>query len=205
MQIGFSKSDISPPPGVVLGGYAGYRPCAGVHDPLSCKAVVLEYKDVRFCLVALDLLCVDEALYRRIAQAISGLGIKPAHLLVSAIHSHAAPQGVIPGEGKLAAVNCTPYENTPEFRAYMEDVVCKAAAACRAATENLEPFLIRSAKGATPPVGSERHTGTAPGGDLTVIQCKTESGKFTKLFHSTNRQRLTTLYQSRPSGRLLLN
>ena len=32
----------------------------------------------------------------------------------------------------------------------------------------------------------------------------TESGSFTRLFHSTNRQRLTTSYLSRPSGRLLL-
>ena len=181
MRIGFSKSNITPPAGIVLGGYAGYRPCSGVHDPLYCKAVVLEQEGVRYCLVALDLLCVDEALYRRIAQAVSGLGIQPEHLLVSAIHSHAAPQGVIPGEGALAAVNCTPYENTPEFSAYMEAVIGTATAVCRTAAENLEPFLLRAAKGATPPVGSERHTGAAPGGDLTVIQCKTESGKLLTL------------------------
>lgn len=183
MRIGFSKSDITPPDGIVLGGYAGYRPCAGVHDPLCCKAVVIEQAGIRFCLVALDLLCVDEALYRRIAQAVADLGMKPEHLLVSAIHSHAAPQGVIPGEGALAAVNCTAYENTPEFLAYMEDVVCKAAAACRAAAENLESFLIRAAKDTTPLVGSERHTGAAPGGDLTVIQCRTETGKLLTLYN----------------------
>ena len=183
MRIGFSKSNITPPAGIVLGGYAGYRPCSGVHDPLYCKAVVLEQEGIRYCLVALDLLCVDEALYRRIAQAVSGLGIQPEHLLVSAIHSHAAPQGVLPGEGALAAVNCTPYENTPEFSAYMEAVIDTATAVCRTATDNLEPFLLRAAKGATPPVGSERHTGAAPGGDLTVIQCKTESGKLLTLFN----------------------
>lgn len=183
MRIGFSKSDITPPPGIVLGGYAGYRPCSGVHDPLHCKALVLEQDGPRFCLIALDLLCVDEALYRRITQAVADLGIEPAHLLVCAIHSHAAPQGVIPGEGALAAVNCTPYENNPAFRAYMENVVGKAFMACRTAAENLEPFLIRAAKGTTPPVGSERHTGAAPGGDLTVIQCKTESGKLLTLYN----------------------
>ena len=183
MRIGFSKSDITPPPGIVLGGYAGYRPCSGVHDPLHCKALVLEQDGTRFCLIALDLLCVDEALYRRIAQVVADLGIEPAHLLVCAIHSHAAPQGVIPGEGALAAVNCTPYENNPAFRAYMENVVGKAVMVCRTAAENLEPFLIRAAKGTTPPVGSERHTGAAPGGDLTVIQCKTESGKLLTLYN----------------------
>lgn len=181
MRIGFSKSDITPPAGIVLGGYAGYRPCSGVHDPLFCKAVVLEQEGIRFCLVALDLLCVDEALYRRIGRAVSGLGIEPERLLVCAIHSHAAPQGVIAGEGALSSVNCSAEEAAPLFCAYMEEVVRKAADTCRTAAEKLEPFLVRAVKGATPPVGSERHTGAAPGGSLTVIQCKTESGKLLTL------------------------
>lgn len=181
MKIGFSKTDITPPPGVVLGGYAGYRPCGGVHDPLFCRAVVLEQEGERFCLVSLDLACVDESLYRRIGGAVSALGVPPEHLIVCAIHSHAAPHGVIAGEGPLTAVNCSAQEGAPEFLGYMEELVCKAAAACRTACETLESFLIRTAKGATPPVGSERHTGAAPGGDLTVIQCRTESGKLLTL------------------------
>lgn len=183
IMIGFSKSDITPPPGVVLGGYAGYRPCGGTHDPLYCKAIVLEQAGLRFCLVALDLLCVDEGLYRRIAQKVSYLGIEPQRLIVSAIHTHAAPQGVISDEGPLTEVNCSAEERTPEFRAYMEDVICKTESACRIAIETLEPFLVRTAKSATPPVGSERHTGATPGGDLTVIQCKTESGKLLTLYN----------------------
>ena len=164
MRIGFSKFDITPPPGIVLGGYAGYRPCGGVHDPLFCKAVILEQAGVRFCLVALDLLCVDEGLYRRIARAVADLAIDPKRLIVSAIHSHAAPQGVVCGEGPLTTVNCNPQENTPEFLAYMETVVSQAVSACRVAAENLEPFLVRAVKGPTPAVGSERHTGAMPGG-----------------------------------------
>jgi hypothetical protein len=183
MRIGFSKATITPPPGIVLGGYAGYRPCSGTHDPLHCKAVMLEQSGTRYCLVALDLLCVDEALYRRIARGVEALGIQPQRLIVSAIHSHAAPQGVIPGEGALAAVNCTPYENTPNFSAYMETVTATAVSTCRMAAENMEPFLVRAAKGSTPPVGSERHTGAAPGGDLSVIQCQTESGKLLTLYN----------------------
>lgn len=183
LRLGFSKSDITPPPGTVLGGYAGLRPCEGAHDPLYCKAVLLEQEDTRFALVALDLACVDESLYLRLADALGSLGITKERLLVSAIHSHAAPHGVIPGEGPLDAVNCAAHENTPEFRAYMEDVIRSITAVCRAAAENLEPFLIRTAKAATPPVGSERHTGGTPGGDLTVIQCKTESGRLLTLYN----------------------
>ena len=48
MRIGFAKMEITPPLGTELGGYAGHRPCAGVHDPLFCKAAVLEQDRVRY-------------------------------------------------------------------------------------------------------------------------------------------------------------
>ena len=183
MRIGFSKSDITPPPGIVLGGYAGYRPCSGVHDPLYCKTVVLEQEELRYCLISMDLVCIDEGLYRRIAKEVSDLGIEPQRLLVSAIHTHAAPHGVISGEGPLTKVNCSEQESTQEFLAYIEDIVHKAVTTCKNAIENLESFLVRTAKGTTPPVGCERHTGDTPGGNLTVIQCKTESGKLLTLYN----------------------
>ena len=183
MRIGFSKSDITPPPGIVLGGYAGYRPCSGVHDPLYCKAIVLEQEQLRFCLVSLDFVCVDEGLYRRIAKEVSDLGIEPQRLLVSAIHTHAAPHGVISKEGPLTKVNCSAEESKPEFLAYMEEIIGKVKSTCLTAIETLEPFLIRTAQSTTPPVGSERHTGATPGGNLTVIQCKTESGKLLTLYN----------------------
>lgn len=183
IKIGFSKSDITPPPGIVLGGYAGYRPCGGTHDPLYCKTVVLDQEGLRYCLIAMDLVCVDEGLYRRIAEKVSFLGIEPQRLIVSAIHTHAAPHGVIFGEGPLTKVNCSTEESKPEFLTYMEDVISKAVTTCQSSIENLEPFLIRTAKGATPPVGSERHTGETPGGNLTILQCKTESGKLLTIYN----------------------
>lgn len=183
MKIGFSKADITPPVRIPLGGYAGWRPCAGVHDPLHCTAVVLKQADELYALVAMDLLCVDEALYLRLSEALAELGIRKERLIVSAIHTHAAPQGVLPGEGPLAAVNCTEYEHTPEFRAYMDAVIRQVQTACRTAAENMEPFRVRSTVSSTPPVGSERHTGAAPGGTLTVIQCQTESGRLLTLYN----------------------
>ena len=102
MKIGFAKQNISPSVGVELGGYAGYRPCSGIHDPLWCKAIVLEQEGLRYALVVLDLMCADESLRERIAQAVADLGISRERLVVAAIHSHAAPAGVIPGAGALA-------------------------------------------------------------------------------------------------------
>lgn len=183
MRIGFSRADITPPVGTELGGYAGYRPCAGVHDPLYSKVVVLEQDGVRYALVALDLVCADEALYCRMAEALSGLGIPKERLIVSAIHTHAAPWGMLPGEGPLASVNRSDEAKAPSFRGYMEEVIRRSADACRTAVEHLEPFSVRTGRGAVPPVGSERHTGDAPGGTLAVVQCRTDSGKVLTLYN----------------------
>lgn len=177
MRIGFSKGDITPPLGTELGGYAGYRPCSGVHDMLHCRAVVLEQDHVRYALVQLELMCVDEALYEHIAQAVQELNIEKERLLVCAVHSHAAPQGSLPGEGPLDLVNNSCIVDRKGFTDYMLSVVASAAKACKEAVESLEAFQVRAARGVRPQVGSERHTGAQPGGDLTVIQCRTESGR----------------------------
>lgn len=180
MKIGFAKREIAPPVGTELGGYAGYRPCAGVHDPLWCKAVVLEQKSGRYALLVMDLLCVDESLSGRIAQAVEPLGIR--HVVTAAIHSHAAPCGVVLGEGPLAEVNRVADTDPEGFGIYIETVIEEATAACREAVSNLEPFEVRTARGPSPVIGSERHTGNAADVQMTVVQCRTESGQLLTLY-----------------------
>lgn len=183
MKIGFAKRDITPPVGTGLGGYAGYRPCTGVHDPLYCRAVVLEQSGIRYALVALDLLCADESLCQKIAERISGLGIARNRLVVSAIHSHSAPVGVIPGQGPLASINRVILPESPGFDAYIDAVIDAAAEAIEDAANHPEPFRIRSARGTLPPIGSERHTGAQADGGLTVVQCRTDSGRTLTLYN----------------------
>ena len=177
MRIGFAKMAITPPLGTELGGYAGYRPCSGVHDPLYCKAVVLEQDGVRYGLIALDLMCADESLHQKIAEAAADFGLSKERLIVCAIHSHAAPAGLVPGEGALAKVNSTITPRKAEFADYIRQVIDAAAVCCGRAAAGLEKFEVRTARGAAPAIGSERHTGKAPMGELTVVQFKTESGK----------------------------
>ena len=183
MRMGFAKREITPPVGTQLAGYAGYRPNEGVRDPLYCKAVVFEQNQMRYALVAMDLLSVDEVFYLRIAEKIKALGIEKERLLVSAIHSHATPWGVFPGEGPLARINSAEDPKDPAFVTYLEKIIEVAANTCAAAVENLEFYEVRTAKGAVPQVGSERHTGDAPEGELIVVQCKTESGKLLTLYN----------------------
>lgn len=177
MKIGFAKREITPPLGLELGGYAGYRPNSGVHDPLQCKAILLEQKGSRYALVVLDLMCADESLCLRIAESVAHLGITKERLIVAAIHSHAAPAGVIPGEGALARVNEAIIPENPAFVAYMDTVIAAAVAACEEAAAAPEPFQLRATRGEMPPIGSERHNGSVPNGALTVVEFRTESGK----------------------------
>ena len=183
MKIGFAKRDITPPLGLELGGYAGYRPNRGVHDPLCCKVILLEQRGLRYALAVLDLMCADESLCARIAEAMAPLGISPERLTVSAIHSHAAPAGVIPGEGPLARINEAIAPQNPAFGLYMESVVQAAFEACREAAAALEAFQLRCAQGPMPPIGSERHTGETAKGILTAAQIRTNSGK-TLIFYN---------------------
>lgn len=183
MRAGFAKQDITPPVGTPLAGYAGHRPCAGIHDRLYCKTLVLEQGDGVYALVALDLMCVDEALQTRIARAVEPLGIDGRRLLVTAIHSHAAPCGIIAGEGPLGRVNGADAPTDGAFAAYLRRVIDGAADSCRRALDNLEPYQLRRARGEMPAVATERHTGADPLAELTALQLRTESGREVTLYN----------------------
>ena len=175
LKIGFAKSNITPPTGIELGGYAGYRPCAGVHDPMWCKAVVLEQGENRWALLAMDLLSIDESLSNRIEDAVAPMGITA--VIAAAIHSHATPCGIVLDEGPLAEVNRVSETDPESFRVYTESIIANAAAACREAISHLEPFDVRCARGPAPLIGSERHTGEILDLTMTAVQVRTESGR----------------------------
>lgn len=175
MKIGFSRVEITPPVGTELGGYAGYRPCAGVHDPLWCKAVVLEQNGKRYALLAMDLLSVDESLADAIGGELASQGI--THAVVAAIHSHATPCGIVLGEGPLAAVNRVADRDPEGFAAYTQWMIRQSVDACREAISGLEPFEVRSDRGPAPILGSERHTGETVALTMTAVQIRTESGR----------------------------
>lgn len=183
MKLGFAQREITPPLGLELGGYAGYRPNCGVHDALFCKVILLEQEDTRYALIALDLMCADESLCESIAASVAPLGITRERLIVAAIHSHAAPAGVIGGAGALARINEAIVPENPAFGAYMQDVVTAAEEACAAAAEGLEPFRVRCGSAQMPPLGSERHSGAAAKGRLTVAEFTLESGKKVILYN----------------------
>ena len=123
------------------------------------------------------LMCADEPLCRRIAQKLTPLGIPAERLIVTAIHTHSAPCGVVPGEGLMERIQLPGYPVDESYLPYLDKILKAAYTACCRALENLEPFVVRTGQGTAPTVGSERHGGNSFDVMLTALECRTESGR----------------------------
>jgi neutral ceramidase len=92
---GFGRADITPPPGVGLGGYSlENQQARGYRHRLYARAMLLEdARGERLAFVVADLPHVSALLQRRLAQRLTaaGLGIGADRLMLSATHSHSAP------------------------------------------------------------------------------------------------------------------
>jgi neutral ceramidase len=92
LQIGVAESDITPPAGFPMAGYYHERLADGTLSPLKAKAVVFSDHKSTAALVVCDLVAVNADLSLEIRQrAEKATGIPSAHIVVSATHSHTAP------------------------------------------------------------------------------------------------------------------
>lgn len=93
LYAGASSANITPPPGVWMGGY-GYRSsgCTGVHDELFARALVLDDGVTPLAIVSLDLVGLEAEHATRIRQAISDATRIPAtSVMVNCSHTHGGP------------------------------------------------------------------------------------------------------------------
>lgn len=91
-RVGVAEADITPPVGFPMAGYYHERLAEGVIDPLKAKAIVFRGADTESALVVCDLIGIATDLSRAIREAASErTGIPAANIVVSATHSHTAP------------------------------------------------------------------------------------------------------------------
>lgn len=92
VRAGFAKVDITPTVPTPMAGYYQGRLSTETHDPLWCRATVLDDGNTQVALVALDLITTTRwlttATRDRIADKIS---IPAENVLLSATHSHTGP------------------------------------------------------------------------------------------------------------------
>ncbi len=92
LKIGVAETDITPPEGFPMAGYYHERLAKGAIDPLKAKAVVFREGDRAAAWVAVDVTSIARDLYVEVRKrAAAKTGIPEQFIVVSATHSHTAP------------------------------------------------------------------------------------------------------------------
>jgi hypothetical protein len=92
LRIGLAEADITPPTGFPMAGYYHERLATGTRDPLKAKAVVFRGERQQAAWVVADLTGISRDLCAEVRrQASAKTGIPAEHIVVSATHSHTAP------------------------------------------------------------------------------------------------------------------
>jgi neutral ceramidase len=139
LRVGAARVDITPAADAALpmAGYAGRtQGFRGIHDHIYVRAIVLDDGTTQSALVAWESLFVPDAVWAETSRRMTAdVGIRPDHLLLSAVHDHGAPT--------LAGAQATPQQ-----RAYIAAVEDAAVEAVRRAKAQLQParFGVGTAK-----------------------------------------------------------
>ena len=93
LRVGCATADITPEPGIPMGGYWGRTSGAvDVHDELKAKVLVFASGAQRAALVALDLILLDAATVRDVRLRVGeDAGIEEEAIMVCCSHTHAGP------------------------------------------------------------------------------------------------------------------
>ena len=92
LSVGVAEADITPPVGFPMAGYYHERLAEGTADPLKAKAMVLRQGDTSAAFVIADLTGIARDLCVEVRKAAADkTGIPEKHIVVSATHSHTAP------------------------------------------------------------------------------------------------------------------
>lgn len=92
LQVGVAEVDITPPVGFPMAGYYHERLATGSRDPLKAKAMVFRQGETKAAFVVADLTGIARDLCEAVRRKVSTqTAIPPKHIVVSATHSHTAP------------------------------------------------------------------------------------------------------------------
>lgn len=143
--VGAAVVDITPPPGLLLAGFAARtQPATGAHDALTARALAVDETVVAIA----DVIGLHEDSCARIHAA---CGLPPGALVLAATHTHGAPVSM---PGRVGA------DADPGFLRQLEQGLVAAISAARAARR---PARLKLGAGADPGVARNRRH---PGGNI---------------------------------------
>lgn len=144
LSAGAAVVDITPPPGLMMCGYAARtEPASGTHDPLTARALVIGDTAI----VVADVLGVHEESCARIRAR---CGFADDRVVVIATHTHGGPMPM-PGRGGGDA--------DPAFLQQLEDGCVEAI---RLAAERRRPARLSAGNGSNPGIAFNRRRDGGP-------------------------------------------
>jgi len=160
LRAGIAVVDITPPPGLLLAGFAARtEPATGAHDPLTVRAVVVGDTAI----VVADVIGIHEAMSARIRERCP---LPAANVIVAATHTHGAPVSMV---DRLSA------EADPAFLRALED---GCVAALTEAAANAAPVQLSVGLGADPEVArNRRHADGSLDRALPVLRIRDAAGE----------------------------
>jgi hypothetical protein len=92
LHVGVAEADITPPKGFLVAGYYHERLATGTLDPLKARAMVFRAEQVQAAVVTCDLTGIATDLTAEVRRRASArTGIPAEHIILTATHSHTAP------------------------------------------------------------------------------------------------------------------
>lgn len=155
---GVAIVDITPPPGLLLSGFAARtEPAIGIHDRLTVRAIVLGDTAI----IVADVIGLHEAMSARIRQRCP---LPAANVIVAATHTHGAPAAMANRLGTADA-------------AFLQQLEDGCVMAFEQALASAEPVALTAGMGADPDVArNRRHTDGPLDRSLPVLRLRAADG-----------------------------
>jgi hypothetical protein len=160
--VGGATTDITPPleAGILMSAaQRKWAPFAGVRSPLRARALALADGGRRVALVSLDLLGISGkafgggARFKARIVAVAKRAVRPADLVLTATHTHAAPE----------TLGLTDLCRTRPFTRWVGDLAERIGDAVGRAAERMEPCRLRAASIEAPGLAIHRRIKTTRG------------------------------------------
>lgn len=157
---GVAAIDITPPPGLLMSGFAARtQPALGAHDRLSVRAIVLDDTALLVC----DVIGMHEDMSARVRKKSC---LPEGNIVITALHTHGAPASM---QGRLGEA-CS-----PEFLETLEEA---CVTAIDQALANTHPCTLVTGYGLPPGIARNRRDANGVVDDqLPVMQLLDEHGK----------------------------